>query len=99
MNRDDIVSISRKYYYSNSLTDSDYNIILLNYCLEMSKPYMESARFVLYLLLPQNYNLMMKCFLYALNYYHRKFTIFKLYSKPSPMTSLINDGRSLILIY
>lgn len=94
MTREEVIRLS--YAAGNgSLTSTDYGVLLMQYCLEMGKPYAETTAFVMYLL--NNPNLLVECFLYALHYYQGKFTIFKLYSKPNP--SILGDGRSLILIY
>lgn len=94
MNREEVIRLS--YAASNgSLTSSDISVLLMQYCLENGKPYPESALFVMSLgKMPE---LLAYCANYALEWYQRKYAMFKLYSAPSPMG--LGNGRRIILIY
>lgn len=94
MSREDVIRLS--YAASNgNLNSSDTSVLLLSYCLENGKPYMESAMFVICLgKMPE---LLAYCISYALGWYERKYTINKLYSAPDPMA--LGNGRRIILIY
>ena len=94
MTREDVIRLS--YAASNgNLTSSEASVLLLSYCLENGKPYMESTMFVIGLgRMPE---LLAYCISYALRWYERKYAINKLYSSPNPMA--LGDGRRIILIY
>lgn len=94
MSREEVIRLS--YAASNdSLTNSDISILLMNYCMENGKPYMESTMFVISLgKVPE---LLAYCISYTLKWYERKYAINKLYSAPNPMA--LGDGRRIILIY
>ena len=94
MTREDVIRLS--YAASNgSLTGSEASVLLLSYCLENGKSYMESTMFVIGLgRMPE---LLAYCISYALRRYERKYAIHKLYSAPNPMA--LGDGRRIILIY
>lgn len=94
MSREEIIRLS--YAANNdSLTSSDISILLMNYCMENGKPYMESTMFVISLgKVPE---LLAYCISYTLKWYERKYAINKLYSTPNPMA--LGDGRRIILIY
>ena len=94
MSREDVIRLS--YAASNgNLSSSDVSLLLMQYCLENGKPYMESAMFVLYL---GNVPVLLAyCISYALGWYERKYAINKLYSAPDPMA--LGNGRRIILIY
>ena len=94
MTREDVIRLS--YAASNgNLTSSEASVLLLSYCLENGKPYMESAMFVICLgKMPE---LLAYCISYALGWYERKYAIHKLYSAPNPMA--LGDEKRIILIY
>ena len=94
MTREDVIRLS--YAASNgNLTSSEVSVLLLSYCLENGKPYMESVMFVIGLgNMPE---LLAYCISYALGWYERKYAINKLYSAPNPMA--LGNGRRIILIY
>lgn len=94
MTREEIIRLS--YAANNdSLTSNDISILLMNYCMENGKPYMESTMFVISLgKVPK---LLAYCISYTLKWYERKYAINKLYSAPNPMA--LGDGRRIILIY
>lgn len=94
MSREDVIRLS--YAASNgNLTSSDVSVLLLSYCLENGKPYMESTMFVIGL--GRMSELLAYCISYVLRWYERKYAIHKLYSAPNPMA--LGDGRRIILIY
>lgn len=94
MTREDVIRLS--YAASNgNLSSSEASALLLSYCLENGKPYMESTMFVIGLgRMPE---LLAYCISYALGWYERKYAINKLYSAPNPMD--LGNGRRIILIY
>lgn len=94
MTREDVIRLS--YAASNgNLSSSDVSLLLIQYCLENGKPYMESAMFVMCLgKVPE---LLAYCISYALGWYERKYAICKLYSAPD--TRAFGNGRRIILIY
>lgn len=79
MDRDEVVRISRLVAFGG-LTEMDINILLMNYCLEHSKPYYETTVFVTILL---KQGIFEPFFIEALEYYEKKYTINKLQSKPN----------------
>lgn len=79
MGRDEVVRISRLVAFGG-LTEMDVNILLMNYCLEHSKPYHETTVFITFLL---KNGMFEPFFMEALGYYERKYTINKLQSKPN----------------
>lgn len=79
MSRDEVVRISRLVAFGG-LTEMDINILLMNYCLEHSKPYYKTAVFVTILL---KQGIFEPFFIEALEYYEKKYTINKLQSKPN----------------
>lgn len=94
MNREEIIRLS--YAASNgNLSSSDVSLLLIQYCLENGKPYIESTMFVISL--GRMSELLAYCISYALRWYERKYAINKLYSAPNPMA--LGDGRRIILIY
>ena len=94
MTREDVIRLS--YAASNgNLTSSEASVLLLSYCLENEKPYMESTMFVIGL--GNMLELLAYCISYALEWYERKYAINKLYSAPNPMA--LGNGRRIILIY
>lgn len=94
MSREDVIRLS--YAASNgNLSSSDVSLLLMQYCLENGKPYMESAMFAICLgKMPE---LLAYCISHALGWYERKYAINKLYSAPDPMA--LGNGRRIILIY
>lgn len=96
MDRDETVRISRLANFGG-LTESDASILLMSYCLEHEKPYYETNMFVIKVLSDEN--LLRHCFNTALEYYERKFTVFKLWSSPDS-NPLNNQGlRKLLQIF
>lgn len=79
MGRDEVVRISRLVAFGG-LTETDVNILLMNYCLEHDKPYYETTVFITFLL---KNGMFEPFFMEALGYYERKYTINKLQSKPN----------------
>ena len=75
MDRDGTVRISR-LVANNSITTGNISMALMQYCIEQGKPYYETTLFVTKLLSSA------ACFITALDYYERKFTIYKLWDKP-----------------
>lgn len=74
MDRDETVRISR-LVANNSITTDDISMVLMQYCIEQDKPYYETTLFVTKLLSSTQ---LAACFITALDYYERKFTIYKL---------------------
>ena len=96
MTREEVIRLSYAYAASNgNLNNRDTSVLLLSYCSENGKPYIESARFVMGL--RSRPGLLAYCISYALRLYERKYAIHKLYSAPNPMA--LGDGRRIILIY
>ena len=94
MSREDVIRLS--YAASNgNLSSSDVSLLLMQYCLENGKPYMESVMFAI--CLGKMPKLLAYCISYALGWYERKYAINKLYSAPDPMA--LGNGRRIILIY
>lgn len=94
MTREDVIRLS--YAASNgNLSSSDVSLLLMQYCLENGKPYMESVMFVI--CLGKISELLAYCISHALGWYERKYAINKLYSAPDPMA--LGNGRRIILIY
>lgn len=79
MDRNEVVRISRLVAFGG-LTETEVNILLMQYCLEHNKPYYETAMFVTLLLKSES---IMPFFMEALEYYEKKYTINKLQSKPN----------------
>lgn len=94
MTREEVIRLS--YAASNgNLSSSEASALLLSYCSENGKPYIESTMFVIGLgRMPE---LLAYCISYALGWYERKYAINKLYSAPNPMD--LGNGRRIILIY
>lgn len=72
MDRDETVRISR-LVANNSITTGDISMVLMQYCIY------ETTLFVTKLLSSAQ---LAACFITALDYYERKFTIYKLWDKP-----------------
>ena len=79
MDRNETVRISRLAAFGG-LTESDANMVLMQYCLEQGKPYYETTLFVTKVLSSTQ---LAGYFMTALDYYERKFTIYKLWDKPN----------------
>ena len=94
MTREDVIRLS--YAASNgNLSSSAVSLLLMQYCLENGKPYMERVMFVIGLgNMPE---LLAYCISYALGWYEKKYAICKLYSAPD--TRAFGNGRRIILIY
>ena len=94
MTREEVIRLS--YAASNgNLSSSEASALLLSYCLENGKPYIESTMFVIGLgRMPE---LLAYCISYALMWYEKKYAICKLYSAPD--TRAFGNGRRIILIY
>lgn len=90
INRDDVLRISRAVIFGG-LTVQDVETILVSYCLEQGKPHSETIPFVTFLI---EHEMFESCFIQALQYYEKKYTITKLQSKPNDLgqrkTILIN---------
>lgn len=95
MDRNETVRISRLAAFGG-LTKTDVNMVLMQYCIEQGKPYYETALFVTHIL--RNRQLMSHCFNFALGFYERKFTIYKLQSAPNPLNNM-GQERKLLLIF
>lgn len=95
MDRNETVRILRLAAFGG-LTETDANMVLMQYCIEHGKPYYETAMFVYNVL--RNRQLLAYCFDIALSFYERKFTIYKLWSAPNPLN---NQGqeRKLLQIF
>ena len=78
MDRNETVRISRLAAFGG-LTETDVSMVLMQYCIEQGKPYYETTLFVTKLLSSAQ---LAACFITALDYYERKFTIYKLWDKP-----------------
>ena len=74
MDRDEIVRISRSVA-GKSVTIDDISIVLMQYYIEQGKPYYETTLFVTKVLSSTQ---LAGYFMTALDYYERKFTIYKL---------------------
>lgn len=79
MDRDETVRISR-LVADRSVTIDDISMVLMQYCIEQGKSYHETTLFVTKLLSSTQ---LVACFVTALDYYERKFTIYKLWDKPN----------------
>ena len=92
MDRNETVRISRLAAFGG-LTETDVNNMLMQYCIEHGKPFQETALFVMYIL--RNRQLMSYYFNFALSFYERKFTIYKLWSAFNPLN---NMGQEIKLL-
>lgn len=95
MDRNETVRISRLASFGG-LTDSDVNVVLMQYCIEHGKPYYETSMFVMNML--KSDRLLAHCLSIALSFYERKFTICKLWSAPNPL-SIMGQERKLLQIF
>lgn len=91
MDRNETVRISRLAAFGG-LTETDVNMVLMQYCIEQGKPYYETALFVAHVLIDTR--LMTYCFNFALSFYEGKFTVCKLWSAPNPLN---NTGQRKLL--
>lgn len=96
MDRDETVRISRLANFGG-LTESDVNIVLMNYCLEHGKPYYETSLLIIKVL--SDSSLLRHYFGTALEYYERKFTICKLWSSPDSNPLNPQGQRKLLQIF
>jgi hypothetical protein len=94
MDRNETVRISRLAAFGG-LTETDVNMMLMQYCIGQGKPYYETVLFVTHVL--RDRQLMVYCFNFALSFYERKFTIYKLWSASSPLNNM--GQRSLLQIF
>lgn len=92
MVREEVVRISRLAAFGG-LTDVDVTLVLMNYCLEHGKDAFKTQLFITYLLRTP---FVMSYFKIALEFWEKKFTINKLYSKPQ--IGEIEDSRKILLI-
>ena len=92
MDRDEIVRISRLAAFGG-LTDVDVTLVLMNYCLEHGKDAYKTQLFITYLLRTP---LSLDYFKEALEFWEKKFTINKLYSKPQ--IGEVEGSRKILLI-
>lgn len=95
MDRNETVRISRLAAFGG-LTESDANIVLMQYCIEHEKPYYETSMFVMNIL--KSEQLLAHCLSIVLNFYERKFAICKLWSAPNPL-SIMGQERKLLQIF
>lgn len=96
MDRETILEISKKFYLKGeNLTTNEVDSVISSYCIEKGKRYADTQLF-LYALY-RNPPIMNSCFVEALTYFEKKFTISKLFSAINPM--LNNGGRTILLIY
>lgn len=95
MDRDETVRISRLAAFGE-LTETDVNMVLMRYCIEQGKPYYETALFVTHVL--RDRQLMAYCFNFALSFYEREFTIYKLWSASNPLNNM-GQERKLLQIF
>ena len=95
MDRNETVRISRLAAFGG-LTETDVNMVLMQYCIEQGKPYYETALFVTHVL--SDRQLMSYCLGIALSFYERKFTVYKLWSAPNPL-NMKGQERKLLQIF
>ena len=92
MVREEVVRISRLAVFGG-LTNVDVTLVLMNYCLEHGKDAYKTQLFITYLLRTP---FVMSYFKIALEFWEKKFTINKLYSKPQ--IGEVEDSRKILLI-
>lgn len=96
MDRNETVRISRLAAFGG-LTSTDVSVLLVQYCVaEHNKPYEDTIRFVT-ALLGRPIELRF-CVEAALEYYEKKFTVYKLWSAPNPLNNQRQE-RKVILIF
>lgn len=95
MDRNETVRISRLAAFGG-LTSTDISVLLVQYCVtEHNKPYEDTIMFVTALLgRPVELDFCVKV---ALEYYERKFTVYKLWSAPNPLNNM--GQRTLLQIF
>lgn len=91
MDRNETIRISRLAAFGG-LTNSDASILLTQYCIEHGKPYYETTMFVTAV---SKSWLLSRYLSIALNFYERKFTVYKLWSAPNPLN---NQGQERTLL-
>lgn len=96
MDRNETVRISRLAAFGG-LTSTDVSVLLIQYCVaEHNKPYEDTIRFVTALLSrPIELKFYVKA---ALEYYERKFTVYKLWSASNPLNNM-GQERKLLQIF
>ena len=92
MDRNETVRISRLAAFGG-LTESDANIVLMQYCIEHGKPYYETTMFMMNVL--KSKQLLAHCLSIALSFYERKFTVYKLWSGHNPLNILGQESKFL----
>ena len=92
MVREEVVRISRLAAFGG-LTNVEVTLVLINYCLEHGKDAFKTQLFITYLL---RTSLAMSYFKIALEFWEKKFTINKLYSKPQ--IGEVEGSRKILLI-
>ena len=92
MDRNETVRISRLAAFGG-LTETDVNMVFMQYCIVQDKPYYETALFVTHVL--RDKQLMVYCFNFALSFYERKFTVCKLWSAPNLLNSMGQEKKLL----
>lgn len=96
MDREEVLRINKLVYSvgaygANTVYASDISNLLTSYCQEHGKPIEETVMFVSFLI---NNRIAHPYFIEALDYYEKKYSIVKLWSKPD------YDGRrSIISVY
>lgn len=96
MDRNETVRISRLAAFGG-LTSTDVSVLLIQYCVaEHNKPYEDTIRFMAALLSrPIELKFYVKA---ALEYYERKFTVYKLWSASNPLNNM-GQERKLLQIF
>lgn len=96
MDRNETVRISRLAAFGG-LTSTDVSVLLIQYCVaEHNKPCEDTIRFVTALLSrPIELKFYVKA---ALEYYERKFTVYKLWSASNPLNNM-GQERKLLQIF
>lgn len=92
MVREEVVRISRLAAFGG-LTDVDVTSVLMSYCLEHGKDASKTQVFITYILRTP---FIMNYFWEALEFWEKKFTINRLYSKPQIGAG---SSRKILLIY
>ncbi len=95
MDRDETVRISRLAAFGG-LTESDANMVLMQYCIEHGKPRYETTMFVINVL--KSTQLSAYCLSIALSFYKKKFTVCELWSAPNPLNNM-GQERKLLQIF
>ena len=96
MDRNETVRISRLAAFGG-LTSTNVSVLLIQYCVaEHNKPYEDTIRFVAALLSrPIELKFYVKA---ALEYYERKFTVYKPWSASNPLNNM-GQERKLLQIF